>query len=379
MTRRALSLRARLGAAFALVVVVGLAVLATTTRLITPLMFNYRLGHGPHGNGAGNGPVHAALFLALNWSLVIAVPVSLAVATLVATFAARRILRPLEAVRAATRRLAAGRYGERAPSPAEPELAALAQDVNHLAQALAETETRRANLIGDLAHELRTPVTSLRGLLEGALDGVIPTEAGLFASALEETGRLERLADDLVALSRADEGALNLRLQPVDLGELVTRAARRLQPQFDQQDVVLSVVGAEPVPAMADPERIAQLVTNLLGNALRAAAPHRAAARQGTVEIRAQSTDAGARVTVADNGVGLAPEELPLVFDRFWRGADPGGPGSGIGLTIARAIAQAHGGALHATSPGIGHGACFVLELPACDEPTGHREPADAP
>lgn len=367
MTRRRFTLRSRLLGSHALVVLAGVVTVAVAVRLLDPYLLGQHVGeeagHGPGlgagGAGAGRGIPHAALLSALNWSLLIALGVSLVVAAVVATFAVRRILRPLDAVRAAARRFGAGHFEERVPTPSEPELAALAEDVNSLADALGATEKRRARLIGELAHELRTPLATLRGMLEGALDGVIAPDGPMLASALEEASRLERLSEDLAALSRAEEGALALKPESVDLGELAERASRRLRPQFEDKGVALTVQRTGASAALADPERVLQVVTNLLGNALRATPAG------GTVALTTRPLGSRVELEVSDTGVGLAPHELARVFERFWRGSNPGGPGTGIGLTIARAIAEAHHGSLEAFSEGPGHGARFCLRLPA--------------
>lgn len=359
MTRdRRPTLRARLVASYAAVIAAGLATLAVAIRLLDPVILGARTP-GPHRGPGARGLTHAAFYDALNWAIVAALAVGLVVAALVAHRAVRRILRPLDAVRSATRRLSAGRYGERVEPPMERELAALAEDVNHLAEALESTERRRARLMGDLAHELRTPLTALRGLLEGALDGVLEVDGSLLGSALEETGRLERLAGDLAQVSRAEEGRLDLEPRAVDLAALAERAGERLRSQFVDKGVHLELVRAGPLPAIADPDRIVQVATNLLGNALRATPPG------GTVTVEAAAAPGAVRLAVRDTGVGLAPEHLARVFERFWRGPSPGGHGTGIGLTIARAIAEAHGGTLTAASPGPGRGATFVLSLPS--------------
>ena len=356
------TLRARLVGSYALVILIGATTVVLAVRLLDPYLLGRDLGRQGRGLGLGragaNAIPHATLVSALNWSLLIGVGAALCVAALIATLAVRHILRPLDAVRAAARRLAAGHFDERVRPPSEPELAALAEDVNGLAAALAATERRRTRLIGDLAHELRTPVTTLRGMLEGALDGVIAPDGPMLASALEETGRLERLSGDLAALSRAEEGALSLRRAPVDLTTLADKAARRLAPQFEDKGVSLHVHAASATVVDADAERLVQVVTNLLGNALRATPA------EGVVEVAVRRAATGAVLTVRDSGIGLTSEDLAHVFERFWRGSNPGGPGTGIGLTIARAITEAHGGSLTATSSGPGHGACFSLELP---------------
>lgn len=354
---RVATLRARLVVAFAGVGLVALGALAVAVRLFDPFF----LGVHPLGarrGGATRGLTHAAFYDALNAAILVALGIGLVVAVLVGRLAAARILRPLDAVRKATRLLAAGRYGERVAPPRAPELAALAEDVNHLGEALAATERQRARLIGDLAHELRTPITVLRGLLEGSLDGVLTLDDTLLGSALEETARLERLAGDLAEMSRADEGALELRLKVVDLSALAERVVARLRPQFEEKQVRLEVRAPEALLVQADPDRVVQVVTNLLGNALRATP------EGGTVAVETAAEGGAARLEVRDDGVGIATEHLDKVFERFWRSPAPGGPGSGVGLTIARAIAVAHGGALTVDSAGLGQGAAFTLSLP---------------
>ena len=352
------TLRSRLALSYAAVALSGLVTLGVAVRLLDPVVLAAR-SPGPHPGGRTPLVSHGALLAALDWALIGALAVGLVVAVVVAHLATRSILRPLDTVRRTTRMLAAGQLHQRIDPPGERELAGLAEDVNHLAEALEATERQRSRLLGDLAHELRTPVTALRGLLEGALDGVLRADEALLGSALEETGRLERLAGDLAEVSRAEEGALGLELRDVDVGDLAVRASERLRPQFADKAVALDVVRRGQLHALADPDRIIQVLTNLLGNALRATSPG------GAVTLDAAPDGSGVQVAVTDTGVGLTSDQLARVFDRFWRAPRSGGQGSGIGLTIARAIAEAHHGTLRASSPGPGKGATFVLTLPS--------------
>jgi histidine kinase len=381
------------------VVAVGLLTSYLMVRLLAPTLFEHRMADGePHvpgmgwgpdqgagqgpGQGQGMGPgrgLRAAFVSALNAALLLGTAASTLLAGAVAVLVTRGVVRPLRAVREATRRIAAGRYDTRVAPPGEPELAALAGDVNTLARALADTETRRIRLLGDLAHEMRTPLTVLDGYVEGIIDGVFPADPPTLAALAEELRRLHRLAEDLSALSRIQEGALALRLTPLDLADLVRRTAGRLAPQFADAGVDLEVVGQEtagrgvgqetagpdtgtgPVaPVVGDGDRLAQVLTNLLGNAL-VATPS-----GGRVVVRVLPDGDPVEVTVTDTGVGLAEGETERVFDRFHRaaGAIRRSSGSGIGLTIARDIARAHGGELAARSPGPGRGATFTLRLP---------------
>jgi histidine kinase len=359
----------RLFISYALVVLTGAAVTYVTVRLIAPTLFDHQMSMlgGGHmmpgvgsGSGAQDGSVRAAFLSALTTALLIGTLASVAAAGLAAAFVTGRLVRPLNAVRAATRLIAAGRYQARVPVPAEPELAALATDVNTLADQLASTETRRTRLLGEVAHEMRTPLTALEGYLEGLIDGVFAPEPEVLGAASDELRRLRRLADDLSTLSRAEEQQLDLHPVATDLAGLARRAASRLAPQFSDAQVTLTVAAPGPLPVHADPDRITQVLTNILGNALTATPAG------GTVTVAAQTAGRTAQVVVADTGTGLAAGDLERVFERFYRAPGPTrrSSGSGIGLTIARNIARAHGGDITATSPGPGHGAAFTVRIP---------------
>ena len=316
-------------------------------------------GSGEKGNTEAES--HQAFTDAIWGTLPIALAVSIGAAGIVTVFVTRRILRPINEVRRTTRRLASGHYDERVAPPAELELAALATDVNQLAEALETTERRRGQLISEVAHEMRTPLTTISGYVEGMLDGVFAPNEEVLTAVSEETSRLQRLASDLATLSRAEENALQLRITREDLADLARVVASRLRPQFDDKDVALEIGDGQPLPVDVDRDRVLQVLTNLLGNALTYTPSG------GRVVVRPERrSDAVAAVMVADTGVGIAAEDLGLVFERFYR--VPGLPrpsgGSGIGLTIARGIARAHHGEITAASPGPGRGSTFTLELP---------------
>lgn len=353
----------RLFLSYAIVAVVGAVVAYVTVRLLAPHLFDQRIGmmngNGMMGRGSGM-TLHTAFRSALNSALVIGFLGSIAAAGLIAALVTRQLLRPLYAVRSATRRIAAGHYETSVPLPAEPELAGLASDVNTLAQALADTESRRVRLLGEVAHELRTPLTALDGYVEGMIDGVFPADETTLSRLSAELRRLHRFADDLSSLSRAEEDRLDLRPDDVDLADLAQRAAARLAPQYDDAHVRLIVDAGMSLPVHADPDRIVQVLTNLLGNALLASAHGEAV----TITVR-RVGDRG-EVAVTDTGVGLAEEDVERVFERFYRapGQARRSAGSGIGLTIARRIARGHGGDVTASSEGRGRGSTFVLALP---------------
>ena len=209
--------------------------------------------------------------------------------------------------------------------PSEPELAALATDVNTLASALADTETRRTRLLGDVAHEMRTPLTALDGYVEGLIDGVFPANPDVFGALSNELRQLHRLANDLSSLSRAQEQGLDLHPVDADLADLARRAAARLAPQFQDAQVALTVHADQVLPVTVDPDRITQVLTNLLGNALFATPAG------GTVTVTAHLTARGGEVVVTDTGVGLVEQDVERVFERFTGRARPVPPVSRIG------------------------------------------------
>jgi histidine kinase len=360
----------RLFVSYVLVIAVGAVIAFVTVRLIAPRFFAREIGvvfnnfvpivSSARARRDLRASARSAFESALTTSLLLGTLASVAAAVVAAGIVTGRLMRPLNAVRSATRQIAAGSYEASVPLPKDPELAGIAADVNTLATRLADTEARRSRLLGEVAHEMRTPLTALEGYLEGLIDGVFAPEPEVLGAASDELRRLRRLADDLSALSRAEEQRLDLTLAAADLASLAAKAAGRLAPQFSDAGVTLTVAPGAPLPVWADPDRITQVLTNILGNALTATP----AGGSVTVAIRAQSGQA--QVMVSDTGAGLAAADLERVFERFYRapGQPRRAPGSGIGLTIARGIARAHGGDVSAASAGPGRGAAFVLTLP---------------
>ncbi len=300
-----------------------------------------------------------ALGRALLVSLAVAVAASMATAAAVAWLVTRRLTRPVTALAAAASRVADQHYGTRVPpSRLGPEFAVLDNAFNRMAASLEGTERRRRELLADLAHELRTPVATIESFVEGVEDGVLPATADTWRTLHEQTARLRRLVDDVDLVSRAEERRVDLRPAAVDLDALAAGAVRAVTAAFAAKGVTLRHTPAPaPARAVADPDRVREILDNLLSNALR----HTRAG--GTVTI---ATAAGT-VAVSDTGDGVAAAHLPHLFERFYR-ADPARSratgGSGIGLTIARALARAHGGDLTAASDGVGRGATFTLTLP---------------
>ncbi|MCE1179240.1 MAG: ATP-binding protein [Micrococcales bacterium] len=344
-----------------LVALTAVAISYLTVRLLAPRLFDSTLQQmGGMGMGRG-GALRRQVVTAVNAALLWGALGGALAAALAGALAAYQLLKPLGRVRAAARRIADGHYGETLARPRERELAALADDVNHLAAQLDSTETRRVRLLGEVAHEMRTPLTVMEGYLEGIRDGVFPADEQRISLLRGEVRRLQRLSDDLSSLSRADEGRLEITLAESDLTAIVHEAAERLRPRAESADVRLVVTG-DRVDARVDAARIGQVVTNLVTNALRATPAG------GEVRFMTAVDGADAVVTVSDSGEGLSPDDLTRVFERFYRvpgrRAADDDSGMGVGLTIARDIVRAHDGTLTGASEGLGHGAAFTIRLP---------------
>jgi len=279
-------------------------------------------------------------------------------ASIMARSAARRINEPIRAIADATRRMAQGNYAVRVPPGDSTEIAELARDVNTLAAELEDTEARRLQLISDVAHELRTPLQTIEGSMEALMDGVIEPTDEVFAAIADEAARLKRLAFDLSTLSKAQEGPQRVDLRPVDLAAQIGDVVDLLQHQFDPKGVQLRVEVEQPVTISADPDRIAQIFTNVIGNALAYTD------EGGTVTVGVLIDGPWAVVRVADTGRGISEADLAHIFERFFRVDDRLSSGTGVGLTIARSLARAHGGDITASSPGLGHGSVFEVRLP---------------
>lgn len=362
-------LRTRLFLSYAVVVASGALAMILVGAAVTRTVyerniggFGLGLGRGPGRNNQAADVDEAQLTEALDaslWPALLAgTGAALVTAALVAWFVGSRLLRPLDEIRTATRRMAAGDYSARVRPPGELELASLADDVNVLGDHLAGTERRRSQLLGEVTHEMRTPLTIIGGHLEGLIDGVLEPSGETFVTLADETKRLQRLVDDLTLLSRADEGTLTVDLVRVDLAEVVGAVVTRFRPQFEHAGVRLVHESAAPLPVDGDVHRLAQILTNIVGNALE----HTPAG--GSVSVRS-GRDATTWVEVTDTGAGIPPVELEAIFERFHRGSTATGrSGRGIGLTIARSLARAHGGDVTADSPGSGRGATFRLTLP---------------
>lgn len=317
--------------------------------------------------GAMDAAVASAFRAALTEALLVAGGAAIVAAVIASLLVAGRVMGPVRRLAAASRRLASGHYAERVPVESGDELGDLAASFNEMASALEATERRRLDLIGDVAHELRTPVATLEGYLEGLLDGVVEPTERTWVKLHDEAGRLRRLIDDLQELSRAEARQVPLTLGPVASADIIRTALDRLGSQFAEKGLSLTIHVADGLPpAYADRDRAVQVLTNLLTNALRyTPAP-------GSVRLSAHVSGDEVQFTVADSGIGIAPEHLPHLFERFYR-VDKSRSrtlgGTGVGLAIARALVEAMGGRIWAESAGLGQGATFAFTLPVVRSP----------
>jgi signal transduction histidine kinase len=368
MTRPDLGrLRWRLLAANLAVAAAGVVAVAVGVWLAAPLAFDDAMGMGGSGGmmgGSGAGMMdpflRAAFGDAVGSALVLGLGAAVVVAVVASLLLATRLSRPLDELAAASRRVAGGDYGQRV-SAAGGELGDLASSFNEMATALGENEQRRRDLIGDVAHELRTPIASVRGYVEGLEAGVFTPGPETWRVLDEQTARLERLVDDLAVLWRAESSDLRLAIEVLDARSALEDAAARHGTAAAAGSMTIALGDVASASFRGDRVRVAQVLDNLVENALRYGR------RDGRVELAVTVESPMVVITVRDDGAGLAPEQAARVFDRFYR-ADPSrsreAGGSGLGLAISRSLVEAMDGSISVTSPGSGGGATFSIRLP---------------
>jgi len=301
------------------------------------------------------------------WVLIGLCGVSLLVTLLTALvggWAFRRVGRPTLDVLAAIDAVAAGDFSVRVREDIPGEFGRLAQRFNYMVAELERAEQQRRNLTADVAHELRNPLHIIQGNLEGMLDGVYPTSTEQIEGTLEETRLLARLVDDLQTLSLAEAGQLPLHQITFSAEDLLADVVTSFSGAAEEARVELRIdIHKEraDLDLNADPDRMDQVLSNLVANALRYTPAG------GQITLSAEAVSGGIRLSVEDTGAGISQEDLPYVFDRFWRGDRArirlGGGGSGLGLAITRQLVQAHGGRISVESQ-VGSGTRFVIDLP---------------
>lgn len=353
----------RLLLAQGLVLVAGAVTTWVVASAIGPPIFHDHLARaGITATGSETRHTEEAFASALLVAMGVALVAAVSAAFAVAWYFSRRVQHSLGEVARAASQIASGRYAARVSPPGlGAEFDTLADTYNALADRLASTESTRRRMLADLAHEMRTPLATVEAHLEAVEDDVRELDRDTMAVLWGATGQLRRLAEDVAAVSRAEEGLLHLDLHQVDAGHLATSAVAAAAERYAAKGVLLETALGACGPITADEVRLGQVIGNLLENALRHTP------RSGTVTLSCRSTDGWIEYTVVDTGEGIAPEHLPHLFDRFYRvdtARDRDHGGSGIGLTIARALVEAHGGGISVTSAGPGRGASFVVRVP---------------
>ena len=307
----------------------------------------------------------------LNRSAIIAGLIAGGIALLLALLLANRLIQPVQVLTKAAARLAQGDLSQRVAVHGKDELADLGQAFNQMADSLGQAQASRKAMTADIAHELRNPLAVQRAHLEALQDGLYPSTPENLQPILDQNLLLSRLVDDLRTLALADAGQLRLERIPTDVIDLVERNVERFNPQAAMRAIDLSVESAEdlksnPPVLNLDPARLEQILGNLLSNALRHTPDG------GKIIVRTARSNGVVQIRIADNGPGIPEDDLPHIFERFYR-ADRSRSrsegGSGLGLTIARQLAEAHGGALTAANAPEG-GAVFTLSLPDMTSPT---------
>ncbi len=359
------SIRWRLLAANLAVAGAGVAAVAFGVWLAAPAAFESAMGMGDGMMGGGMGGVmdpllRAAFGDAVGTGLFLGLAAAVVVAVIAAFLLSTYISRPLSGLSSASQRVARGDYAQRVP-PAAGELGELAASFNAMAATLEATEQRRLDLMGDVAHELRTPIASVRGYVEGLAAGVFEAGPDTWQVLDEQTARLARLVDDLATLWRAESRELRLDPKELDGTELLTQALERNRPLAAARSVDLTLGQVVQATVRADPIRVGQVLDNLIGNAIRYAT------HGGRVELALAEERGVAALLVRDDGPGLTAEQAAHVFDRFYR-ADPSrsrdGGGSGLGLTITKSLVEAMDGTVAVASDGPGRGTTFTVHLP---------------
>lgn len=310
---------------------------------------------------SGGDPASQDFLNQVNRSLLLAGLAAALIALILGFVLFRQITAPLNALALASTKIAAGDLDARVEVRGEDEIAQVGRAFNGMAENLERSETARRNMLADVAHELRNPIGVIQGHLEAMLDGVFPLAPEQIASLHDETILLARVVDDLRTLALADAGQLSLRREAVDLAALVNKTVQAFQPQAAEDHITLKSDLAGDLPSTnLDPERIAQVLSNLLSNALRYTP------EGGTVTVTLRKIGKVERMQVSDTGPGIPADALPHVFERFWRGdksRSRAQGGAGLGLAIAKQWIAAHDGHIGVESQ-AGEGSTFWFELP---------------
>ncbi|MBC1220799.1 HAMP domain-containing histidine kinase [Nostoc sp. UCD121] len=358
-----MGLRTRLFFSHLVVMIVGVASLVSISKISSPRLFVLHL-EGLENQGFNLIDIRTELVtgfeLAWQRSTIWSVLVGTTAAGGLSYWVSRRIMQRLTEMEQITQKFAAGQMDARLPMSDIPELNGLGASFNRMAASLEGVEARRREVIGDMTHELRTPLTVVRGYLEELADGEIEASPEIYRRLAKETRRLERLVNDLQELSKAEAGYLPINIQRVNLRPLLESLVEKFTDQLLEDGPVLLLQCPSVLPlVLADIDRTEQVLVNLLGNAVRYT-------NEGSITIRVGTEASLLWIAVSDTGIGIAPENLPHVFERFWRAdqsRDRHSGGTGIGLTISRRLIELQGGQIQVESE-LGVGSTFRFFLP---------------
>ena len=367
----------KLFVSYVIVIIIGVVVLATATSVSIPTAFSRHMS----GMSAMmlNNPtmgstqsMETKLFVnykaAVTEALSLATIIALLAAVVASFLISRQVVEPIQRLMKLSRKIAAGEYEERLQISGNvqgnqlDELDQLALSFNQMADKIEKTESMRRQLIGDVTHELRTPLSAIKGYMEGLIDGVISATPETYNHVYAEADRLQRLVNDLQELSRVEAGTYQLKIESVAPTLLVETVVNNFNRQFDEKGLILKHTYEANLPKVsADKDRIVQVLTNLVGNALQYTPTG------GVVTISVSRVKNEVIFEVTDTGIGISPEHLSLIFNRFYR-TDKSrtrvSGGSGIGLTIAQALVKAHHGRIWVESDGEGEGTSIYFTLP---------------
>lgn len=362
--RRRPGIGLRLLAAQAIVLAVGAATTSVVAAVVGPPLFREHLHRaGVPMNSMEQVHAEEAYGYATVFSIGGALAVSALAALVVSFYLGRRLQRSITEVASAASDVAQGNYDVRVSPPGlGDDFDALSTAFNQMAARLESVDSTRQRLFADLAHEIRTPVAVLEAYIEALEDGVRTLTPQTAAMLRDQTLRLVRFSDDLAALAKAEESSVSMSCNNIDIGRLARRCVAAVHERYDAKGVALGIrLQAGLPPLWADEQRLSQVLGNLLDNALR----HTPSG--GAVELSCVRDGDRLRISVADNGEGIATEHLARVFERFYRAdaaRDRAHGGAGIGLAIAKALVAAHGGSISVASAGPGSGATFTVDLP---------------
>lgn len=358
---------------YLVVILIGILVLVSAAEFTVPGAFERHMAEMASVMGSEANRMESDLFenfrRAVNESLVFSAAAASAAAIIVSIFVSRQVIAPIRRVMFASQRIADGNYDERVQIPDGllnrrlDELGQMSVSFNQMAGKLEKSEELRRQLIGDIAHELRTPLSTIKGYMEGLMDEVLPAGDKTYLQVHQEAERLQRLVDDLQDLNQVEAGVFNLNLEMAEIGDLLMGTVKRLERQFNEKGVKVELKVDDDLPAiMIDPDRISQVLLNIIGNSLQYTPVG------GTVTIRACHRGQQTLISITDTGIGIEPQDLQRIFTRFFRvdkSRSRAGGGSGIGLTISKHLVEAHKGSILAESEGLGKGSCFTISLPS--------------